>query len=1821
MMMKSSSLENEPCCSKDCKKNTETLNKKITELSDKLFDANNMICHYKLALAQVESRIVEYKEREVKYYEKIKTLEFHNESNNECIEILKKKLETLKEVKEGVDRKLAGLLKASKDLDNLIESQRSDKNKDGLGYSVVPPPLAQLYLSLKKDLSWTGLPECADDTVTDYSRPSPTVESTSGDDQNRNSSAFENGESTDSILSKPAVKFVKAAERSTTNNVETVKKPSVRYAELYRKPSKKSTVRGVKKGTARPQNNTHKSMPPRPAIHRPYRPPMRPMRPNMNVAQPKRTSFYKPAHSYNKRPFQETTQDLMIILIQRVQRLERELKARTPKVDRGRSRPFHRTSAVRPPYRAPWVPTVNRNLPPVNRKFSPGSRNFPTANRKFPTASRKFPTGSTKCSTTDMGIKGKAVKPSACWFWKPLQNLSNKGPKNNSVSVMFKKYTYIDTQGRLNGCSRHMTGNISYLSDYEPFDRGYVSFGQGGCKITRKGTIKTDKLEFENVYFVKDLKRLGHLNFKTMNKLVRHNLVRGQPTKYFENNHTCTACLKGKQHKASLTDDFSRFTWTFFLKSKDETSGILKKFIIEIENLKDLKVKIIRCDNGREFRNKEMNDFCSQKGIKREFSNARSPQQNSVAERRNKTLIEAARTMLDDAKLPESLRKKGDEGYFIRYSMSSKAFRVFNKRTRRVEENLHVEFLENKAIEKGSSPNWLFDIDSLTKSMNYMPVDVGAISTNLSGTKDAASQEVKKNVSSLRYIALPNWAHDTLLEFSLSKPQDHCSTEVLEGSGNLNPTASTSNPPADQMETLAVETPIPTDPESPAKVYKVEKAMYGLHQAPRACAIPPPPAQLYLSPKKDLSWTGLLECADDTITNYNRPSPTIESTSGDDQNRNPSVYETVASPITPKPFIKFVKPKDSQSKSKTGKTESPKKPPVKKRVRKSFTPKPVAHRPCRPSKRPVKTNMNDARPNRTSFNKHAHSYANRPFHRTSAVRSPYRAPWVPTVNRNFPPVNRKFSPRSRNFPTANRKFTTASRKFPTSSTKCSTADMGMRGKAGSSQNNNDDKGYWDSGCSRHITGNIPYLSDFEPFDREYVSFGQGGCKITGKGTIKTECIVLGRDFKLLDDANILLRTLRQHNMYSIDLNNIVPHRDLTCLVAKASADECMLWHMRLGHLNFKTMNKLVRHNLVRGLPTKCFENNHTCTACLNGKQHKASYLLTKPFDARRFQYLVCKLFLLLGKLSTVSVFLGFGLTFAGTSKNWGVLRILMISLRLIPLSEHNTDFYPMVDFIEASPLRIETTDEGTQILATVDGIHKIVSKSSLRRNLKLQDEEGISSLPDMELFENLTLMGYNISPNQKFTFQKGLFPFLPMLVQQGEGSGTPTEPHHTPSPEALSPTHTTHTSPTLPPVTTTSLPTVTQSDTPIVRQYIRRTRIAQSSIPPTVADESASPLRDASQWEACPTDSGFIADQDRATIDKSSTLPHDSAPLVTSHVADDGTQEVQINRLKERVNMLEDRKGVAATRSKDDVPIKGRSMDEGEAATERISDDSEEMVTILTSMNAATVLASEVVDVPNGSGSIPTASTPAKEKVPTGSDVVPTGSDVVPTASPVFATATVVTPYRRKKGKEVMVESETLKKQKVQEQIDAQVAKELEEQLKREDQRRSEQIARDAEIARIHDEEELQIMIDGLNRNNETVAKYLQEYHQFALELPIETRIELITDLVKYQYKYANIYKCQSQQRKPMTKKQKRDYYMVVIKNNLGWKVKDFRGMTFEEVEAKFNSVWKQMEDFIPMGSKEEAERIKRKGLNLEQESAKKQKTSEEVPEEAMSPE
>ncbi|GJZ41777.1 putative ribonuclease H-like domain-containing protein, partial [Tanacetum coccineum] len=491
-------------------------------------------------------------------------------------------------------------------------------------------------------------------------------------------------------------------------------------------------------------------------------------------------------------------------------------------------------------------------------------------------------------------VKGNgvtAVKATAGCVWRPKMTDLNNVSKDNSGSWVSKSgnpQQALKNKGIFDiGCSMHMTWNKDFLTDYQDIDGGFVAFGRSarGGKITGKGKIRTDKLDFEDVFFVKELKfnllsvsqmcdkkndvlftkteclvlspnfkllnesqvllrvpRLGHVNFKTVNKLMKGNLVRGLPSKIFDNDHTCVACQKEKQHKASckaklmssisqplqmlhmdllgltsvrsinhktyclvVTDDFSRFSWVFFLASKDETSGILKRFITEIENQLNHKVKVIRCDNGTEFKNREMNELCGLKGIKREFSVAKTPQQNRVAERKNKTLIEAARTMLADSLLPtvfwaeavntacyvlnrvlvtkphnktpyeliigrppsisfirpfecsvtilntlDPLGKfdgKAEEGFLVGYSVNSKAFRVFNSQTRKVEENLHVNFLENKPNVAGQGPNWLFDIDSLTNSMNYQPKNVDA------------GQSEEKNVSTEQYIMFPLWSY------------------------------------------------------------------------------------------------------------------------------------------------------------------------------------------------------------------------------------------------------------------------------------------------------------------------------------------------------------------------------------------------------------------------------------------------------------------------------------------------------------------------------------------------------------------------------------------------------------------------------------------------------------------------------------------------------------------------------------------------------------------------------------------------------------------------------------------------------------------------------------------------------------------------------------------------------------------------------------------------------------------------------------------------------------------------------------------------------
>ncbi|GJX58068.1 putative ribonuclease H-like domain-containing protein, partial [Tanacetum coccineum] len=298
-----------------------------------------------------------------------------------------------------------------------------------------------------------------------------------------------------------------------------------------------------------------------------------------------------------------------------------------------------------------------------------------------------------------------------------------------------------------------------------------------------------------------------------------------------------------------------RFSWVFFLASKDETSGILQTFIRQIENQLSHRVKIIRSDNGTEFKNRDMLEFCGNKGIKQEYSTARTPQQNGVAERMNRTLIEAARTMLADSLLPTTfwaeavstacyifnrvrvtkpqnktpyellfghkpiisyirpfgchvtildtlsvLGKfdgKSDEGFLVGYSLNSKAYRVYNLVTKRVEVNLHVNFLEDKPNVKGVGYRWMFDIDYLSDSMNYIPVSLenqanphaGASEvTNNAGTPTSSTSEEKDEEVELivvpSAVRIPEEKDESRTSSTNSKKEDS-STDFLEDNSKI----------------------------------------------------------------------------------------------------------------------------------------------------------------------------------------------------------------------------------------------------------------------------------------------------------------------------------------------------------------------------------------------------------------------------------------------------------------------------------------------------------------------------------------------------------------------------------------------------------------------------------------------------------------------------------------------------------------------------------------------------------------------------------------------------------------------------------------------------------------------------------------------------------------------------------------------------------------------------------------------------------------------------------------------------------------------------
>ncbi|GJR56217.1 putative reverse transcriptase domain-containing protein [Tanacetum coccineum] len=537
MAMSSSSSDNEvyddSYCSKSCRKNTENLTTKISKLREELFDSESDLCNYKRGLSQVEARLVEFKINESKFCEKIRVLERDLELKDYKIENLTNELEEVKKERDGIDSKLEKFVNSSKDLDQMLESQKSGKDKKGVGfdeYRAVPPPPAQVYSSPMPDLSWTGLPEFADNTVTDYTRPTPSVDVTNdvrSELDGNNLTVCEHGGTSSNAVSKPIINFVKESGCPNVikiNNIENARKPTAKYAELYRNITQSSNVRSnnfgppiIEDWDSEDESDTEST-------------PIESIRStiNQNRDQPRGNQ-----RNWNNLKSQQLGKDFVMQnkacykcgsfehlkvncnknkWVNKGKNWSRVnytqgnltpkailLKSGTKTIAPNRSFSTARTSLnVAQPKMKSFVKSAHSNVKrPFERKAVAKNKIWvPTVRTKNPTVGLKVPTAKPTVAAAK-GNKGKAVKASARWIWKPKQ-ISGEGSNVNGVSG--KPLDNIDDKGFWDsGCSRHMTGNISYLSDYEPYDGGYVSFGYGGGKITGKGTIKTEILSLRMI--------------------------------------------------------------------------------------------------------------------------------------------------------------------------------------------------------------------------------------------------------------------------------------------------------------------------------------------------------------------------------------------------------------------------------------------------------------------------------------------------------------------------------------------------------------------------------------------------------------------------------------------------------------------------------------------------------------------------------------------------------------------------------------------------------------------------------------------------------------------------------------------------------------------------------------------------------------------------------------------------------------------------------------------------------------------------------------------------------------------------------------------------------------------------------------------------------------------------------------------------------------------------------------------------------------------------------------------------------------------------
>nr|GEV20382.1 hypothetical protein [Tanacetum cinerariifolium] len=792
----------------------------------------------------------------------------------------------------------------------------------------------------------------------------------------------------------------------------------------------------------------------------------------------------------------------------------------------------------------------------------------------------------------------------------------------------------------------------------------------------------------------------------------------------------------------------------------------------------------------------------------------------------------------------------------------------------------------NKLIEKGAGPNWLFDIDTLTNSMNYVPMVVaGTSSTNFSGTKDVV-------VPSLRYIALPNWFHEAHLKSSTSNAQDACNADAPEGSGNSNLIATSKIPLAKQMETLTVETVIPT----------VSLPILA------ACLVdsPEPSSDTRLISKRVTSQDDTPSM--DNILNLSNRFEEIlgVTTNTDDSNGMEVDLGNMENNISASPTPTFRIQLRPSKKSDNWSYGYSRFTVYQMDVKSAFlygTIDEEVYVMQPPGFQDPKFLARVYKVEKAMYGLHQ---GPRALEFEALMHEKFQMSVMAKLN--FFLGLQVLQKKDGIFLSQDKYVGDILKKLGYSDVRSANTPMDKENPWGKDRTGKD----VDLHLYRSMIGSLMYLTVSRP-DIMFTVCACARHQVTPK-----ECH--------LHAVKRIFKYLKGH----LKLGLWYPKESPFDLVAYSDSDY--------------------------GGAT---QDQKSTTGGCQFLDHNVADLLTKPFDAGRFQYLVVEQ------------------AMRGSVKG---NHIIFTTIAYFPLLDQPV---PTASF---GPPRIETTDEGTKILATVDGKPRTISESSIRRNLKLNDEARISSLPDAELFENLALMGENI-------------------------------------------------------IKTSALP---------------------HDSPPRVTSLTA--------------DEGSMQHKLYKLMDLCTRLQRQQTEMASKIAA----QDLKITSLKARIKLLEDKDRGGAEPSGEDATIKGRSLETGEEAgveksIERGSNDTKELVNVLTSLDASSILTSEVQVV----------SVPPVVKVATVS--VPTGSGLVPTSSLIFTTASVVTPYSRRKGKEKM-------------------------------------IARDVKIAKIHAEEELQMLIDGLDRNNETIAKYLQEYKQFSADLSIGERIDMINELVKNQDHYAKLW-------------------------------------------------------------------------------------------------